>query len=238
MTSSPLFGSPLTPPHQADEIPPVRFCALPETLTTEDVAAKWGKAAKGPLAHCATGLLPGVTQEQWLAALDIACQQWADVCGLTFVRTDTAAKADILHGVGPIDGSGKTLAWSELPNGADTRLKQLYDSGEQWAVGPGVPANKIDIVAVACHEIGHALGLGHDNAGGAALMDPFYSPKVTKPQARDIARIQALYGPPKAVPTTPPVAPPAGPPATPTTYTAEQAMADVQAVVSRFKAAR
>ena len=181
----------------------IRMCSLPDSLTTEDIGAKWHRKR---LLWCPTAPLPGLTDEQWIAALSEAWTAWQAVCGLTFAQTETASAASVLHGVGRIDGSGKTLAWSELPNGADTRLQQKYDNGERWAYG-SVAGNQIDIVAVACHEIGHALGLGHDNAGGAALMDPYYSPRIRTPQPRDVARIQALYG--KPVQTSAPV-PPAG----------------------------
>jgi len=206
----------------------IRMCSLPDSLTTEEIGARW---TKGKLLYCPTAQLPGLTLEQWQAALAEAWGYWMEVCGLVVEPTETARLADVLHGVGAIDGSGKTLAWSELPNGSNTRLQQKYDSGERWAYG-AVAGNQIDIVAVACHEIGHALGLGHDNAGGAALMDPYYSPRIRKPQPRDVARIQALYGRPlpKPDPTPTPV-PPAGSP-----WNAEQAMAAVMAVCDRYRA--
>lgn len=202
----------------------IRMCALPDSLTTEEVGARWGKRQ---LLWCPTAPLPGLADEQWLAALAEAWGYWQAVCGLTFARTDAASRADVLHGVGPIDGSGRTLAWSELPNGADTRLKQRYDSGERWAFG-AVAGNQIDIVAVACHEIGHCLGLGHDNAGGSALMDPYYSPRLRQPQPRDVQRIQQLYGPPTATP------PPPQPPPT-ARLTGDEAMAQVAALVARWR---
>lgn len=204
---------------------PIRMCSLPDSLTTEDIGARWGKRK---LLWCVTASLPGLNDDQWQAALREAWGYWQAVCGLTFEPTDTARMADVLHGVGAIDGGGKTLAWSELPNGADTRLQQKYDSGERWAYG-AVAGNQIDIVAVATHELGHALGLGHDNAGGKALMDPYYSPQIRKPQPRDVARIQSLYG----KPLTPPVPTPA--PDGDRLATLEQAFKDFESIIARVR---
>ena len=64
----------------------------------------------------------------------------------------------------------------------------IFDSGEGsfWTAS--------SFLAVATHEIGHALGLAHTSVSGS-LMEPYYNPSITTPQADDIAGIQAIYGP-------------------------------------------
>lgn len=51
----------------------------------------------------------------------------------------------------------------------------------------------IDLVTVAAHEIGHALGLGHSNVA-CALMNPFYNGSQRYLAQDDIDGIRAIYG--------------------------------------------
>jgi hypothetical protein len=46
------------------------------------------------------------------------------------------------------------------------------------------------------HEIGHALGLGHNVPDRSAIMNPLLSATNRVPDAQDIAGIRALYGAP------------------------------------------
>jgi hypothetical protein len=61
-------------------------------------------------------------------------------------------------------------------------LKDLFFSGQP-----------MDLVTVAAHEIGHALGLGHSNVA-CALMNPFYNGSHRYLAQDDIDGIRAIYG--------------------------------------------
>ena len=147
------------------------------------------------------GGLPGVMTDAMSQAFVEAFASWQAVCGLTFEQVGSG-RADILIATGRIDGPSGTLAWSELP--PSNPVQQMYDVSESWTVLPR--GGLVDLVAVAAHEIGHAIGLGHDNSGGQALLDAFYNPRIRTPRPRDISRSQELYGPPK----NPEPEPPAG----------------------------
>jgi matrix metalloproteinase-25 (membrane-inserted) len=167
-----------------------RRCGLPDF----NITAPGGDPCKWPMPNISyyhEMRLPGLTDHQIAEAYDIAFSQWAEVCAIEPVRVDTHKKANIYarSGTGKkhgLDNKGGTLAWSELPCGVaeNIQLDQMYDEAEDWSFNMAV--------AVICHELGHALGLPHLNAGN--LMAPYYDPNVTKPQIGDVDEIVKLYG--------------------------------------------
>lgn len=136
-------------------------------------------------------------------AYALAWGWWARVCGLRPRYTTNPRTANVLMGAGRIDGPSGTLAWSELPCGGAAQLRQRYDDAERWVVSETPAAGEIDLARVACHEVGHAVGIGHIGPGN--LLAPTYSSRVRKPQAGDIEEAVRRYGPPREAP---PEAPP------------------------------
>jgi predicted Zn-dependent protease len=179
------------------------YCGTPAFDLAAGAPARWSKSQ---LLWSVQTDLPGVLHDAFRAAIAEALAAWAAVCGMTFAEAPSAAQADILIATGPIDGPQGILAYSELPPASP--VHQKYDTGEQWRTAAG---QGIDLPTVACHELGHALGLDHDAQGSGSLMAPYYDPNVSKPQPRDIARAVALYGPPRQTPPSPPAPPPVTP---------------------------
>lgn len=167
-----------------------RRCGLPDFGLTSPT----GRPCKWPMSKITyfhSLNLPGLSKEQVASAYDIAFNQWAEVCNIEPTRVERKEIANIyaLSGRGKknnLDSRGGTLAWSELPCDVsqNIQLDQMFDEAEDWSFSMAI--------AVMCHELGHALGLGHLNFG--ALMAPYYDPQVTKPQDEDIREIQRLYG--------------------------------------------
>ncbi len=67
-----------------------------------------------------------------------------------------------------------------------------FDVDEEWSCGPN--AGAIDLGIVVLHEIGHAIGLRHENSD-PAVMEAYYNPALTfGPLADDIIGAGEIYG--------------------------------------------
>jgi len=169
---------------------------------------KWNK---GKLTYYIKSRVGGIKPADFDRVIDAAFQAWEDLCMLQVERTSKASTADIIvdTGQGPgsdFDGPGGTLAWAYLPDGQDRQLLMRFDLGDTWILTP--QERGILLFNVACHEIGHLLGLDHSKIE-SALMAPYYNVAIAVPQAKDdVPRIQARYG--KRV-DAPPVVPPLPP---------------------------
>lgn len=95
-----------------------------------------------------------------------------------------------------ISGSnGGVLAYTEIPITDGWRIR--YYQAWSWADGPGVIlSGQMDLQSIACHEYGHALGLGH-SLSGSATMAASTSQGLTNARSLhsdDRAGVQAIYG--------------------------------------------
>ena len=90
--------------------------------------------------------------------------------------------------------SGGVLAFTETPISDGWRIR--YYSGWTWNDGPGTNISGVDLQGVACHEYGHALGLGHSTSGSATMAPSISGSGVS---ARSISTddsngVKAIYG--------------------------------------------
>jgi len=141
-----------------------------------------------------------LTKDVWDSLISEAFYSWSKVADMSFKKIESQDSANIVINIGSgkedhFDGPSGTLAWAYLPPRPDYmgQLLMKFDTEELWSDGNGVG---MLLKNVAAHEIGHILGLGHSEKGGA-LMAPYYNKDVFEPQQEDdIIRIQEIYGKP------------------------------------------
>ncbi len=178
--------------------PHSRVCGVADHLEMSDGACKWPQKE---ITWTIDGQLPRLSALDQKQAYFEAWAYWSSVCGVEPSYVANVRTANIVMGVGRIDRGGGTLAWSELPCGQVERVQQKYDTAETWVIDENPQRYEIDLVRVACHEIGHALGIPHIDEGN--LMAAAYSPQIRRPQVGDIVEAVKRYGRPRYSPSNP-----------------------------------
>jgi hypothetical protein len=202
--------------------------------TSTFLATKWDQSSLGQsvtitysFSNLTNGNLGGGLPAGTLkAVIHEALGRWAAVAPLRFVevadsgprpsRADYSAAGTpmIRFGHRPIDGRYNVLAYTYFPGPTGLAGDVTFDTAERWTLNP---AGGTDLLEVATHEIGHALGLDHQPpAARNAIMNPQYGGRfhglgTSFLLPDDVAGIRALYGsgvgsvtPLGSTPTTPP----------------------------------
>ena len=130
----------------------------------------------------------------------VACREWRKKCGISFIFADSEISAHIIVDFGPVDGpAGPDLALTDVgpPTGGSALIMTFKDT-ETFTGDPTY--GDFDFVTVAAHEMGHAMGLVHEDASVGDLMFGMYQQTVSEPQPNDIqvAQNKLGWGPPVA----------------------------------------
>ena len=144
----------------------------------------------------------------FISEIDSAFSAWSAVANIQFLKVadggqpfNTAgATGDIRIAGHLIDGPSGALAHAYYPSASAFSAghgDMHFDVSENWTCTPGTGA--IDLGIVAAHEVGHAIGLSHDDRyispGRTALMNPFYNPSIVQgPIGDDINGAENIYG--------------------------------------------
>lgn len=195
-----------------DEPPPpdvLHFCGLRENLLDRLTARPWpNKTIKWSIDT--DEYVGPLRRAQIVEAFDVAWKAWARDLDIqpTYVTDEDAADVRSRFGVvfdddGQPDGPSGILAWSELSDGSGRPRRQMYDRAEPWTISGNPGQAQIDVVRVAAHEIGHAMGLVHAPVGTPELMAPTYSRVIQFPTDGDVARAAALGYPRRTTGSSP-----------------------------------
>jgi peptidoglycan hydrolase-like protein with peptidoglycan-binding domain len=188
------FGLPVTGvlDHDTLQLMSQPRCGFPDVAEYVLPGTKWDTNS---LTYGFSEFTPDLTEAEIRAAVTQAFGLWEAVSPLPFTEAPSGTTPDIVirfvpndHGDTPF---GSNLAHAFYPTtftalGGDSHFNEAY----VWSVS--LPPSGIDLVTVAGHEFGHALGLAHTTAFGA-LMLPFYGGPHRYLHADDIGGIQILY---------------------------------------------
>lgn len=83
---------------------------------------------------------------------------------------------------------------SPLGFGNITQTDIIFNANRSWDIYSGPLQSRVDFARVALHELGHALGLGHED--GVAAMMSSNAGNLDFLQVDDLAAVSALYGRP------------------------------------------
>jgi len=153
-----------------------------------------------------------ITNPAYQAVVDSAAAAWSAVSGIQFQLVPDSASVDIRVGFQNLDPTPGGVIGSAYWSWSGTNfLPGTIVAAEDPAANPLTPlpngdfqysGTTTDLQQVFEHELGHALGLDHNQNDPNAVMYPRSGPSnASGPDLSDIQAIQSLYGAPASSPT-------------------------------------
>lgn len=143
-----------------------------------------------------------ITADMEKSAVLQAMNIWSSYSAITFTEVFNSSNADIIikwgvsdHGDdSPFYGINGVLAHAFYPPPNGNFAGDVhFDNDETWTLDTRANSSQpIDLITIALHELGHALGLKHSNVPGA-LMNAYYNGSHRFLSNDDKIAIQELY---------------------------------------------
>ena len=145
-----------------------------------------------------------LTDSQVESAVETALDAWAEVVDVTFTQTNIPNQRDSIDfSFRRIDGAGGTLAQAYLPDDVNRSIiagDVQFDTSERWELGNSQGRSAFDLVLVAVHEVGHALGIEHSHVGSSVMAPSVSSSQTfTRLHSADIDAALDIYAEPAAI---------------------------------------
>lgn len=128
-----------------------------------------------------------------------AFDAWEQVADIDFVEVSDSTNSDIRLGWDYIDGSFDVVGEarysyfsSSTGFGSLAAAEIRFDTSETWSTSHTYNNQYVNFYAVALHEIGHAIGLGHSSDSSTIMY--FQTGTTVDLSSADIAGVQTLYG--------------------------------------------
>ena len=182
-----------------DEITKPR-CGFPDTA---DFVADGRRWTTTNLRYGFQNFTSDLTVAQVRGAIVKALRLWSAYTPLTFTEVPLTSSPEVVirfvagdHGDGSaFDGPSGVLAHAFYPppNSGALAGDAHFDEAETWTVAVPPAAGTFDLVTVAAHEFGHALGLAHSTVQGS-LMYPTYGGPHRWLHNDDARGIASIYG--------------------------------------------
>lgn len=168
--------------------------------TQEEWTRPWTKTTLTYSIVSGTEDLPKTSKE--FKALGIALTLWGTEIALKFKRVKPDENPDIRISFEKSDVNTtfrerpSVLAYAYLPGQGKNSGVVVFNEDRDWTLSETIVNGKktFSLYHVMIHELGHTLGLLHDEQSSTwDVMDPYYNPSVETPSSNDIARIRKIY---------------------------------------------
>jgi hypothetical protein len=162
---------------------------------------KWGLPTFGTPGSTVTWAVDASVPAFFAASLNTAFDDWAAYGNISFRQVGSLAESDIDIRVAAIDGPNNVLGRADYSYIGASFLSATvtFDSAEGWhTAGNAVLSDSgASLLAVALHEVGHAIGLDHYDER-LAIMNTLLEPDFDGLTLSDIFGVEAIYGPSEA----------------------------------------